>query len=613
MANNIKSLLAKKGWTGEEVGKALIASLLHDIKNQGKEYEPLFTQADFDKMENSLSTDRDYLAYGVYRDIYSSLVDTFNRGQGLYQQFYNGYYRYLMELNGAMQADHALADSENFPLIMTQAQYERLTAKTLEYKKTFGESFYSLLFNLLEDYLEALEAGNTDAIPASILQAIETTKKEPAKDQPILRSYNELYGDGYYQLPDGRRSDKLSKEEWENALKEKFLETHKLTVNGVEADAEQTARHFNGNRLLRGYELFFNGADAIRAEYKKLTGKELPEGSEQSILAELEEIISGIGGSSQKDALKTALGELYGVTSVEAEWHYYTELPEGLTQFDLLDLIVDVSRYGETDEKAHLRDFKKYFPALYEALEAYIKEAVPEAKSLKPAQRYKQFVGWGTLAERNIGNYETLLTVSDTDIIQYLQRNGLSFADNRRAVLKGIAVIKNPHSFQVDAEGNYKEEHSPLLWLDDLDSIAKNTEKCIEIESFRNDLFIPALRYIYCYNSFLELLADCYDIDGIEVAKLETAYFESQLTALNNLIYSLYFTIYGDAEEKARKRKLIKDIFQPVDAEELKPTEEAKQNMKLKLAKLGISTTARKELKSFEAFIAELGLGEGAC
>ena len=98
MANSIKSLLSKKGWTGEEVGKALIASLLNDIRYQGQEHELLFTQADFDKMESSLSTDRDYLAYGVYRDIYSSIVDTYNRGQGLYQQFYNGYYRYVMHL-----------------------------------------------------------------------------------------------------------------------------------------------------------------------------------------------------------------------------------------------------------------------------------------------------------------------------------------------------------------------------------------------------------------------------------------------------------------------------------------------------------------------------------
>jgi len=92
--NQIKSLLSKKGWTGEEVGKLLIASMLNDIKQQGQgENTPLFSQADFEKMESSLNSDFDYLSYGVYRELYSSIIDSFNRGQGLCQQFYNGFSR----------------------------------------------------------------------------------------------------------------------------------------------------------------------------------------------------------------------------------------------------------------------------------------------------------------------------------------------------------------------------------------------------------------------------------------------------------------------------------------------------------------------------------------
>ena len=197
MANSIKSLLSKKGWTGEEVGKALIASLLNDIRYQGQEHELLFTQADFDKMESSLSTDRDYLAYGVYRDIYSSIVDTYNRGQGLYQQFYNGYYRYVMHLQGAMKADNALKQAENYPLIMTEEQYRKAEQDTLERKKNYGESFYSLVFSMLNYFLNALDNGETDKVPADILKAIEATKKEPAKGHALYSSYNELMGEGY--------------------------------------------------------------------------------------------------------------------------------------------------------------------------------------------------------------------------------------------------------------------------------------------------------------------------------------------------------------------------------------------------------------------------------
>ena len=163
-------------------------------------------------MESSLSTDRDYLAYGVYRDIYSSIVDTYNRGQGLYQQFYNGYYRYVMHLQGAMKADNALKQAEYYPLIMTEEQYRKAEQDTLERKKNYGESFYSLVFSMLNYFLNALDNGETDKVPADILKAIEATKKEPAKGHALYSRYNELMGEGYYSLPDGRRSDQMTSE-----------------------------------------------------------------------------------------------------------------------------------------------------------------------------------------------------------------------------------------------------------------------------------------------------------------------------------------------------------------------------------------------------------------
>ena len=81
MANKyqLDKLLKKKGWTGKEVGQLLIASMLNDIKQQGQgEKTPLFSQADFEKMESSLNSDFDYLSYGVYRELYSSIIDSFN-------------------------------------------------------------------------------------------------------------------------------------------------------------------------------------------------------------------------------------------------------------------------------------------------------------------------------------------------------------------------------------------------------------------------------------------------------------------------------------------------------------------------------------------------------
>lgn len=608
MANSIKSLLSKKGWTGEEVGKALIASLLNDIRYQGQEHELLFTQADFDKMESSLSTDRDYLAYGVYRDIYNSIVDTYNRGLGLYQQFYNGYYRYVMHLQGAMKADNALKQAEYYPLIMTEEQYRKAERETVEEKKRFGESFYSLVFTLLEYFLNALDNG--EKVPADIAKAIEATKKEPAKGHALYSRYNELMGEGYYSLPDGRRSDQMTSEEWQKALEELYLSSHKLTINGRPATAEETVKHYNGNRLLKGWELFFRGADAIKEAYRERTGRDLPEADEQEILEELESVLEGIG-KAPYNPLRSSLYELY-TEETPTEWHTYTDAPEGLTAYDLLDLITDSSGYAETDEKEHLKTFKTEYKALYTALEAYIKEKVPRAGQLKPSQLYKEFIGWGELAEHKIGGFESLLATNTREIIEYLGRQGLKFADRKRAMFRGIAIIQQPESYQLTESGDYKEATNPLSGLDSIDNIAEDNQKRIEIEELQHHLFIPALSYLYAYNALIELIGAVYDIDGIEVAKVDTSYFESQLEGFNGLLYNFYYTVDGDKEEKARKRELIKEVFSPVYAEDYKPTAEAIATVKEELSKLGISSTARKKLKDFESLIAELDNGEGA-
>lgn len=614
MAKSINSLLAKKGWTGEEVGKALIASLLNDIRNQGKaDYEQLFSQADFDKMESSLKTDRDFLAYGVYRDIYSSIVDTFNRGQGLYQQFYNGYYRYLMNLRGAMRADEALADMERYPLIMTEEQYKRIEAETLTQRAGFKLSYYHLIFAVLDACLGYMEQGETDEVPATILQAIEATKQEPATNKRILSSYNEDMGEGYYTLPDGRRSDKMSLEEWQNALKELYLETHKLTINGQPASPEETVRHYNSERLIAGYELFFKGEDAIREAFKEKTGREL-EGDATEILKELEEIIDG-AGRALASPLRNDLYILYA-DETPTEWHYYEEAPEGLTKYDIISQLLDRYRgayEGDIPEKDQLKEFKRDYPALYEALEAYIKENVPTAKSLKPAQLYKDLFSWGELADRNIIGYRGANTVSDYHIISYLQSIGAcKFADAKRATMRGIAVLREARSYQLDANGNYREDTNPLDRLESIDALAESESQRAELEGLRDNLFTPALSYLYAFNTLVLLIGEVYDIDGIEVAQLGTATFESQINAFNGILYSFYFSVYGDEAEKARKRELIKELFQPIDYEALKPRAEAIEAVKAELIKAGISTTARKLLKNLDSLIDRLESGEGA-
>lgn len=609
MANKyqLDKLLKKKGWTGKEVGQLLIASMLNDIKQQGQgEKTPLFSQADFEKMESSLNSDFDYLSYGVYRELYSSIIDSFNRGQGLCQQFYNGFSRLFTVLREVQTADNVQKAYDDTPLIMTESQYKRLEAEAVQTLRGRKESYYSLLFYILEKFLDA-----GDEAPEPIRTAIEATKEIPAEKITFSRSYNEQMGEGYYSLPDGRRSDQMTSEEWQKALEEEILRTHKLTINGEPASTEETIREYNRDRLIKSYELFFKGAKAIREFVLERTGKEL-DGTDEEIEEALNDILNDTidyVGKARYNPNAEKIAEALGF-STPTEWHTYEELPEGLTAYDLLYLITESSRYGETDKKKHLKAFKTEYKELYTALNAYIEENVPKARGLKPNQLYKDIVSWGELADAGIIGYSSLIQPDDREIVQ-IWTEGEDTTENKskrlRAGLRGIAILRNPASYQTDENGDYIEKKSPLPFFLSLYTLEGDGDKIAEINSYIDNLIYPALSYLYAFNSLMGIIGKVYDLPELEeVARFDTRIYESNMSGYNGMLYLFYHNVYGNEEEKQRKRAIIKEIFRPLEADTLKPSQEAIEEVTAELTKLGFSSDARKKLRYLDAFIDRL-------
>lgn len=612
MANKyqLDKLLKKKGWTGKEVGQLLIASMLNDIKQLGQgEKTPLFSQADFEKMESSLNSDFDYLSYGVYVELYNSIIDSYNRGQVFCQQFYNGFFRLLSVLREVQIADNIQKAYDDTPLIMTESQYKRLEAEAVQTLKGRKESYYSLLFHILE---KSLDAG--DEAPEPIRTAIEATKEIPAEKITFSRSYNEQMGEGYYSLPDGRRSDQMTSEEWQKALEEEFLRTHKLTINGEPASTEETIREYNIDRLAKSCELFFKGAKAIREFVLERTGKEL-DGTDEEIEKALNDIINNIDdtidyvGEARYNPNAKKIAEALGFSS-PAEWHTYEELPEGLTAYDLLYLIAESSRYRETDKKKHLKAFKTEYKELYTALNAYIEENVPKARGLKPNQLYKDIVSWGELADSGIIGYSSLIQPDDREIVQ-IWTEGEDTTENKskrlRAWLRGIAILRNPASYQTDENGDYIEKKSPLPLSLSSYTLEGVRDKIAEINSYIDNLIYPALSYLYAFNSLMGIIGKVYDLPELEeVARYDTRLFESKMSAFNDMLYLFYRYVYGNEEEKQRKRAIIKEIFRPLEADTLKPSQEAIEEVTAELTKLGFSSDARKKLRYLNAFIDRL-------
>ena len=645
MAKSIKALLNKKGWTGKEVGKALLMSLKHDMENKGNpNKKPLFSQEDFNRMVDSLDTDYQYTQFKVLESIYSSVVDSFNYNEAMGQQFYNGYYRYFLAIREAQRAEDFFTTTEKFPLILTQAQYDKLASEREAYKRGFTESYYSLFFHTVAAFVDAVENDRADSIPEDIRAAIIATQSQKVTNKRIIANWAEDMGEGYYTLPDGRRSDNMTSEEWQAALKALFMGFHKLYINGELQDEHITAQHFNQERILTGYKLLFQGGDAIRAAYKERTGKDLTEHELEEVEEALEDLIDGAmtfdknkkrfssyeAFSSWKENLTAAL--FYNNGDKSPEWHYYTEPPTDYSKYDVLADMLDRYRGAYSDrllesggeyveeipEREQLKEFKKDYPALADAVKKYLEGAVAPIKGLKANQLYKALFTWGELADMGYLDFQSLIAVDDADIVEHIAQtqedNTENFNRRARGLYHGIAILKEAKYFDAGESGEYIDPVADKLKLEllqGIDYLEQDPDEADYIAGNIEILALPALRYMYAYNDFIEIVAAAYDVDFMTVAKYDLSKFETQIEACNNMLYMLYKGVYGIKEDKKRKRAFIREYFQPIEIEDLKPTEEAKEALRAKIEGLGYTREAAVTLKNYRSLIAEI-MREGA-
>lgn len=606
-STQLNKLLKKKGWTGKQVGQILFSSLFNDVRNQRKEVKdpPLFSQSEFEKIESTIDQERDYMIYAVYRDLYTSIIDSFNRGSGLYQQFYNGYYRLVLKFREIQHTEDAQNSIDKTPLVMTENQYNRLKAKAVAELSGLKDSFSSILFHCLVRFLEADEEY-TKAEAPDIFKAIEATKKKPAKKNRFISIYNEIYGNGYHSLPDGRRSDKMTSEEWQKALYDEFLKRNKITKNGEKATPEEAISYYKEQKLLESYELFFKGGKAIRERLKEIgrhtdeTDKELEESFHNVI-----EFINDNDTPTERH-----IQELldYATTTT---WHTYKEPPEDLTLYDMLYIYIDVYKGAielkelEITEKNIIKLFKKDAPELYNSIAAYIEEKVPQAKGLKANQLNKDIISWGELATLKVIGYKDLIEPDNEQII-YINED-ITEDKRTRAIHGGIAVLTNPKSFQIDEKGDYIETKDPLLSFFSIYSLEDDIDNVRELHDYIDNLIYPAIRYLYSFNALMKIIGDIYDLPELaEVITFDMDFFEDKIKAYNNMLYMLYHDVYGSEEEKQHKREILKYAFKTLETDTLKPTEQAKKDIKNKLTKLGYSTEARKNLKYLDSILDHL-------
>lgn len=554
---DIKHLLNKKKWRGEEIGKALILNLVNDFKHKSDpNHKPLFSQSDLDRMTSSIDTERDGKAYNSYINLYNGVLDGHNRSEANMQQAQNGYYRLLMYVTNAEQAENAKRIMEQFPVIMTEKQYKETVEKLEAEKRSFEESYNGLFFHAIQ-YYTGYYVGVKTKTPKPIKEALAALKKEPFTNHEILAAINREYGEGYYTLPDGRRSDEMSIEEWREALKEQYLKTHQATINGEKASFEGTLKTFNEQRLIRQYRRLYEG--------------------------EIEHTDDDI-----EDEFQTA-------------WHYYDDPPAGLTKWDVLAGDYDMLEYyqalnseQEGKEEYFFNLFAEDFPELFKLIKAEVDTKLKKIDCPKD-----HILTWGDLADANIYAYPSLVSAKDRIDLLGAEQSG---AQRVRVAHHGIAILRNDciTESNIDENGYYKEPYSPLLsLLTGLDNLSSDESAQFYIEKSREYLLVPALKEIAAYNALLDVLADEYDVPELVEMKHSLDTILGQVDALNGLVTVMYEHPAGTQEDIERKREIIKDLFPLIDLIAINPTQSAIESIREKLSK-------SKDASDLNQFIVEL-------
>lgn len=558
---NIDRLLKKKGWTGEELGRLELANTLNMFSQslQGiQEPVPIVSKADFRKMLDTITDPIEGRIYNGYISIHEWFSTAYTYATANEQQAHLNFNELMTTITNAITAESVYKYVSELPLIMTEKQYKQtVEQRTEEILAKDGETAFNL-FNLLVEaldyYIRQLQKEPRKANPLKPLK--KKLEAEKVTDPLILMKYNKVMKYGYLETPDGKRSDKLSSEEWAKAL---------MPDNRpYNPEAEKKRRILTHAHFMYTEGMSFEEADS--AVYKASVER----------------------------------GE-----TIEPTFHYYPEPPEDLNKWEILETgdlgEYYVSLWGEEREGlsyeesivADAKDFIKEYPTVVKALLEDMEQYIEGVSSIPVEEWANQLYSWRDLYRVNAYGFREMYT-DDIAI----------FDGNRRAQLNGIAILK-PNSIgctRIDREtGFYKAPDirnilcsiSLEQYFTDAEGYAESLEKLERAKK----LLLDSLYFLKGYNLALDLIADRFKLEELEVAKLSTDNLEERIQALNSSIELLYKRIketdYEDEELKAKKLEVLKDVFTPISLEGLDIPEE-------KIAK------AKEDMKDFKAFKNEM-------
>jgi hypothetical protein len=546
MTVSISKLLNKKGWTGKELGRIEIANMVKifsDNRSGVKNPEPIVPMDKLRSMVRSLETNAQIDDYNGYVAIHRWLIDRYNHANANRLQALFYITRLQHYINSSLMAQRVYDYIASLPLIMTQKQYDEAKAKAREKwlkgddgSGEIGYSLLGLLFRAFYYYENLLEKKPEAANPLKKVEA--KYRKEKLGGKFALSNYNKMAQIGYYSLPDGRTSEKLTPEEWRAAV--------------LKDDIDPT-RPFN--LTTRAITAYGNLQHILKGEYSVLYFSDRPD------------------DKPEQDFLKSLL-------KVPLKWNVSKEEPD-LTKWDFLTQDVnlwEIYYNGELSDKEQDEATKEVLEQFKELADLLIKDIdskyFPKDKTMEktPLKEWKH----------KVFTFEELDECDFYDFKELYEAPSSIFDGNPRGLFNGVAILQPELGYintSIDKDGNYREPklQEELLTLENLLPNCDFADKMIERVEEAYLMIREALYRLNGYNISIDVISKEFNID-IEIFKTDLDYIKGQLEVLEAEKKALAHAIKlsSDArglQETDARLELLEKYFPPINPDEIKPDE----------------------------------------
>lgn len=577
---DIQRLLNKTAWTGQDLGRLELTNMAVLFRQAitGQEQKPVVDREQFAKMVRTLTDSRQGQIYNGYIAVHEWISIHYNMAQTQLQQAQLQEQTLAGYVTDALLAEDVYRYMEQLPLILTEEQYEKTARENLQkwlYLKPGlpkAEPLSALLLRGLNFYLRRLQESPSRANPLKRIR--RAYRSQPVKSELLRSRYNAAAELGYYELEDGRRSDEMTQEEWQEATLPPPL-----------------LREMRGETGPDGQPL----CDAVVQQY----------------LLDRSRLV--FAGYSEEEANRAQTRKDYEARLVVPRtWHAYPDPPKTVYKWDVLTAKRGLSAfYGELfspepeDWEAYERereDFFAEFPELIEALLADLetrfcsgetplqpmprKEGAPPPGGLRrltPEDWSGTRFAWPDLYAHDVYGFRA--EASRTEVL---------FPGSFRALANGVAVLRNPGLLGGGRDGAYADPAlRSTLSNFTLEAFFPECEDSVEnkeIVKGARRLLRASYYHLKGYNLALGMIAEVCGVPELTVFRMNTEDLEERIESLNNLVPLLYSRIkdlhYQDTALQARKLQVLQDFFQPVDCKALRVPEENLQAAKALLKDL---------------------------